>query len=71
MSSHIPADFLEKRAADQRLRLHHSVEDLRHAVKETLDIKHTAHEFFWTATGAAIAIGLILGYGLAGVFTRD
>jgi hypothetical protein len=71
MTSGIPVDVLEKRAADQRLQLHNSVSELRQSVRERLDVKRNVREHLWSASGTVALIGLIAGYAMAGVFTSD
>ncbi|HEV2963633.1 MAG TPA: hypothetical protein VG649_17540 [Candidatus Angelobacter sp.] len=71
MTSSIPADILEKRAAEQRRQIHNSVAELRQAVKEKLDIKRNLQEHLWPAAGAVVLLGLMLGYSVAGIFTKD
>lgn len=66
----LPADILELRAIEQRRRLHNSVSELRTQMRETLDIKKNAREYVWPASGVVGLIGLVLGYGIAGIFTR-
>lgn len=75
MSNGIPIEILEQRAAEQRTKIHESVEELKQLktsvqknVRETLDIKRQAREHFWAAAGAASIVALVFGYGLAGVF---
>lgn len=75
MTSSIPVDVLEKRAAEQRRQIHNTVTELRQSVKQTvkekLDVKPYAREYLWPAAGAMAFIGLILGYSFTGMFTRD
>jgi hypothetical protein len=71
MTNNIPVDVLEKRAADQRRQLHNSVSELRQSVRERLDVKRNVREHLWPAAGAVALIGLVAGYGIAGVFTAD
>ena len=71
MSAGIPVDVLERQAAEQRRQLHNSVIELRQSVKEKLDVKRTAREHLWPAAGGLALVGLLLGYGLSGVFIRD
>ena len=40
------------------------------SLRESLDIRRTAREYLLPAAGAAAFLGLLLGYGLAGMFTR-
>jgi ElaB/YqjD/DUF883 family membrane-anchored ribosome-binding protein len=71
----MPAEVLEHRAAEQRRRLHNSVSELRSSVRETvrekLDVNRYAREYLWPAVGTVSLVGLVLGYGLGGMFTRD
>jgi len=73
-SPDVPADILEKRAAEQRRRIHESVQELRSKVKSTveekLDVQRQARKHLGPAAGAAVLVGLIFGYGVAGIFTR-
>lgn len=71
MTSGIPVDVLEKRAADQRRQLHNSVSELRQSVRERLDVKRNVREHLWSASSMAALLGLIAGYAMAGIFTGD
>ena len=71
MTSPLSVDILEQRAAQQRHQLHNTVEELRHAVKDKLDVKRNVRQHIWPAAGALAVIGLALGYSLTGLFTRD
>jgi hypothetical protein len=66
----MPTDVLEIRAQEQRRRLHNSVSELRTQVREKLDVRKNAREYVWPASGALALVGLVVGYGVAGVFTR-
>jgi ElaB/YqjD/DUF883 family membrane-anchored ribosome-binding protein len=70
MTHPLPAEVLEQRASDQRRRLHNSVAELRYSVRERLDYRKLARENVWQAAGAVAFVGLILGWGFAGMFTR-
>ncbi|PYX94387.1 MAG: hypothetical protein DMG71_12635 [Acidobacteria bacterium] len=61
---------LELRAAEQRKRLHNSVEELKSQVREKLDVKRNARQHLGAVSGVASVLGLLLGYGFAGMFTR-
>ena len=70
-------DALELRAAEQRKRLHRSVQELRDKIhdrslelREKLDVKKNAREHFWPAAGGAALFGLLFGYGVAAVFVK-
>jgi len=75
MTSSIPVEILEKRAAQQRRQIHNSVAELRQTVKETVrekfDVKRNLYEYLWPAMGAAAVLGWMLGYSITGVFTKD
>lgn len=71
MNSALPVDVLERKAAEQRRQIHDSVVELRHSVKERLEIKRIVQEHLWSVAGTMATVGLVLGYAVAGVFTRD
>ena len=71
----VPLDVLQQRAAEQRNKIHQSVDELKQLktsvtenVREKLDLQRQARRHFWTAAGAASLVALVFGYGLAGVF---
>jgi hypothetical protein len=66
----VPTDILELRADQQRRMLHNSISELRTQMREKLDVKKNAREYVWPASGVIGLIGLVLGYGAAGIFTR-
>ena len=57
---------LEQRAANERQRLHDSVSELR----EHLDVQKTARSYVWRASAATGLLALVVGYGIAGAFTK-
>jgi hypothetical protein len=70
-------DSLELRAAEQRKRLHNSVQELKFQihnksvqVREKLDVKRNARQYFWPAAGGVGVLGLLMGYGVAAVFVK-
>ncbi|HKD81889.1 MAG TPA: hypothetical protein VKH81_19500 [Candidatus Angelobacter sp.] len=71
MTEGIPVDVLEKRAADQRRGLHSTVLELRQSVREKMDVKRNVRNHLGPAAGALAFAGLLLGYALTGIFTRD
>ncbi len=71
MTQGIPVDVLEKRAEDQRSVLENRVVELRQTVKERLDVKRNLRDHLWPAAGVLALVGLVLGYAVAGVLTRD
>jgi hypothetical protein len=71
MTEGIPVDVLEKRAADERRQLHNSVQQLRESVHERLDVKRNVRNHLGMISGVMAVTGLILGYSVTGIFTRD
>ena len=68
--SRMPPDTLEQRAVDERRRLQNSVEELRSQVKERFDARKLVRPYVPVASAVAAMIGLGLGYGFAGIFTK-
>ncbi len=68
-ASAMPTDMLEMRAADQRRRIHASVIELRTRLEDKLDIRKRAAEYVGPASGVAVLLGLIVGWGFAGMFS--
>jgi hypothetical protein len=63
-----PAHDLEQKAAEDRRRLHSSVEELRVHLKESLDIKKNTREHLGLACSVAALMGVTLGYAFTGIF---
>ena len=70
MTASMPVDVLEERAADQRRQLHNAMVELKSNLRESLDIRRNARQYLLPAAGAAAVLGLVLGYGFTGIFTR-
>jgi hypothetical protein len=70
MTRAMPVDILEERAADQRRQLHNTVVELKSSLRASFDIRRNVREHLRPAAGAAALIGLVLGYGFTGIFTR-
>ena len=70
----LPAEILEKRAAEQRRALHNDVQQLRsavrHQIRERTDVKRNLRRHFAPVAGATAVVALALGYRTAGIFTR-
>jgi hypothetical protein len=64
----LPSYDLELQAADQRRRLHNSVQELRCQLRDKMDLQNNAREYLEYACAAAALIGLLAGYGLTGIF---
>lgn len=58
----------EERAAEQRRELHGSVQDLKGAVRERLDVKKNLRQYMGPAAGFVAIFGAMLGYGVASLF---
>lgn len=71
MTEGIAVDVLEKRAADERRQLHNSVQQLRESVHERLDVKRNVRNHLGSVCGVLGVAGLVLGYAVTGIFTRD
>ena len=69
MTKGIPVEVLEAKASDQRRQLHNDIYELRSAVREQLDVKKQVAPYVLPASGIAAAVGLLVGYGLTGIFT--
>jgi hypothetical protein len=69
--SSLPIDDLERQAAADRRQLDSSVVELKDRVKDRLDIKAMLREHVGPAAGVLALVGLVLGFVIAGVFTRD
>ena len=65
--SALPSGDLEIKAAEERERLHSSVQELRSCVRDNLDVtKHTRENLGLVCSLAAL-VGLGAGYAVAGV----
>lgn len=64
----LPAHDLEQRAAEDRRRLHSSVEDLRVHLKDSLDLKKNTREHLGLACSVAALLGVTAGYAFTGIF---
>jgi hypothetical protein len=62
---------LEKKAADERQRLHSSVAELRSCLGETLDLRKNTRSHLGVACGVATILGLTLGYSFTGIFVPN
>ncbi len=69
VESKMPADILEVRAAEQRRRIHETVLALREQVEDKMDVRRHAAEYVWPASGVAAVCGLVLGWGVAAMFS--
>jgi hypothetical protein len=67
--STLPSSDLEVRAADERRRLHSSIVEFKSRAREKLDVTQSARRHVLLGSGMAALVGLVLGYGFAGIFT--
>jgi len=68
-----PVENLELRAVEERQRLHQTTAELKGKIADTrerLDPAANVRKHFASIAGALGAVALILGYGVAGMFTR-
>ena len=68
-----PVENLELRAVEQRNRLHQTTSELKGKIAETreqLDPATNVRKHFAGVAAAAGALALLVGYGVAGMFTR-
>ena len=66
----LPSYDLQLRAAEERRRLHSTVEELRSRVRHDLDAKMQIRKNLGAACGIAAVVGLVLGYSITGLFVR-
>lgn len=66
----LPSNDLELRAADERRRLHDTVQELRCQLRDKLDVRNNARQHLGIACAAAAVIGLVAGYGVTGIFVH-
>ena len=71
----VPQEILEKRAAEQRRALHNDVQQLRfavkHEVRERTDVKRNIRRHFAPIAGATAVVAMSIGWGFAGIFTKQ
>ena len=66
----LPAHDLEQKAAEERQRLHSSVEELRLRLRDSLDLKKNMREHLGLACGITALLGLTIGYSFTGIFVE-
>ncbi len=64
----LPAHDLEQKAAEERQRLHSSVEELRFHLRDSLDLRKNVREHLGLACGITALLGLTIGYSFTGIF---
>lgn len=68
--SSVPEHELELRAAEERLRLRNSLQELKSGVRETLDIKRATREHLPEIAAVVAVLSLTFAYSFAGIFSR-
>jgi hypothetical protein len=71
MTGVMPIENLRRRARAQRQRIHDDLAGLRREVRTRTDPQRLARENLGPAAAVAGITGLIAGYMITGVFTRD
>jgi hypothetical protein len=66
----LPSYDLELKAADDRRRLHRSVEALKVQLREKLDIQKNAREHLGLACAVAALVCMAAGYAVTGIFVQ-
>jgi hypothetical protein len=66
----VPTDILEVQAAEQRRKIHDSVLELRSQMHDVFDLRRQAQQYLVPASAVAAGLGLLLGFGMAGMFSR-
>lgn len=55
----------EQRAGEQRREIHSSVQELKVALRDRLDVKKNLRQYMAPAAGFVAVFGAMLGYGIA------
>ena len=66
----LPSYDLELKAAEDRRRLHKTVNELKLAVRDKLDVNKNVREHLGLLCGVAAVIGLAAGYTVTGIFAQ-
>ena len=64
------SDDLGNKAAEQRRRIDTSVNELTETLKEKVNFNHLAREHLLPVSAVGAVLGLLLGYGVTGIFAR-
>jgi hypothetical protein len=62
---------LELKAADNRRRLHRTMNELKLAVRDKLDVNRNVREYLGLFCAISAVIGVAAGYTVTGIFTRQ
>jgi hypothetical protein len=69
--NHVTTYDLEKKAEQERQRLHSSVAELRSCLSEAIDVRKNTRAHLGWASGIATILGLTMGYSFTGIFVRE
>lgn len=69
MNSFSPEN-LENKAAEQRRRIDTSVNELTETLKDKVNFNNIAREHLLPISAVGAVLGLVLGYGVTGIFVR-
>ena len=69
MNSFSPEN-LENKAAEQRRRIDTSVNELTETLKDKVNFNNIACEHLLPISAVGAVLGLVLGYGVTGIFVR-
>jgi hypothetical protein len=58
------SEYLAKEAEDAKQAVRHTLDDLKHSLATTADVRQWTKKYPWIATGTAIAAGVAAGYVL-------
>lgn len=61
---------LENKAAEQRRRIDTSVNELTETLKDKVNFNNIAREHLLPVSAVGAVLGLVLGYGVTGIFVR-
>jgi hypothetical protein len=62
---------LERKAAEERRRLHSSVVELRSCLSDAIDVRKNMRAHLGWACGLATILGLTMGYSFTGISVRE
>lgn len=64
----LPSYDLELKAAEDRQKLHRSVQELKYRLRDNFDLKKNAGDHLLAACSVVAILGLTAGYGITGIF---
>ncbi len=64
----LDSQALEITAQEQRTRIHESISELRNQMHDTLNVRQRVRDYLLPASAAVAGLGIMLGFGIAGIF---